>query len=157
MSDIMLAVSKLDGCLYAIGMVSGKIGEYSSGAILLDADNCKESIESAIRDYFPSDATFQNFIFENSDLGQLEQTVQSYLLRDILGQGGSYNEEALEARKKYVAFRIMDMVDCVIGDIYKPTVYKVSVKLGNPSSECIFFTVNFDARTLALQFIQPKT
>jgi hypothetical protein len=153
--DSMIAVSKLDGCLYGLSVICGGISEYSAGAMLLNSADDQDSIHSAIVEYFPAEANFGEFSFDCCEygLGDLERDIQRYLLNNILGENISDNSDKLIDRRKYISFRIMDMIDFVIGDYPNPKVYKINVEIKNSDSKCVFFAIAFNGHILALQFL----
>ncbi|MEW8073942.1 MAG: hypothetical protein AB2792_09960 [Candidatus Thiodiazotropha sp.] len=153
--DSMIAVSRLDGCLYGLSIICGGISEYSAGAMLLNSADDQDSIHSAIVNYFPAEANFGEFSFDccENGLGDLERDIQHYLLNNILGENVSDNADNIIDRRKYISFRIMDMVDLVIGDCPNPKVYKINAKINNSGSKCVFFAIAFNDHILALQFL----
>lgn len=154
--DGMIAVSRLDGCLYGLSTICGGISDYSAGAMLLNSADDQESIHSAIVDYFPVEANFGEFSFNccENGLGDLERDIQHYLLNNILGENVSDNTDRLIDRRKYISFRIMDMIDLVIGDCPNPKVFKINAKINNSDSKCVFFAIAFNGHILALQFLR---
>ena len=158
MMDRMIAVSRLDGCLYGLSTICGGISDYSAGAMLLDSVDDQGSIHSAIVDYFPAEANFGEFSFSccEKGLGDLERDIQRYLLNNILGENVFDNTDRLIDRRKYISFRIMDMIDLVIGDCQNPKVFKINAKINNSDSRCVFFAIVLNGRILVLQFLHNQ-
>ncbi len=154
MKDVQSNIARLDGYLYGLSSTCGAIGQYLSGAIFLNSKDTEEDIGSAIIDHFPTEAGYRNIDVNRIDAGLagLEMEIQSYLLVDTLNEEAC--DKALSDRRKYISFKIMDMIDMIICDAREPSVYRISADVCTLGSSCEFFAVFFNEGILLIQFLR---
>jgi hypothetical protein len=159
-----IKVARLDGYLNGILVFSGNINEYYAGALLIDNVNNKGVI-NVIKDYFSNscEITFINIIDSEMSLRKLESDIQNLIVNNVLGNGDSWiSSKVVLDRKKYISFKIMDMVDsliCESGGVYdynkELCSYKIEVKFADTSANFILFCISLDNYVLVLQFMSP--
>jgi len=156
--DNLLNVSKLNGYMEGVISFNGNIREYSSNAFLLNVGSNIGNIQESIASHFSPFAKIKKFNFNEikNDLTGLEKDIQNYLVVTPFGEESFPSEKKLIDWKKYISFRIMDIVDLIIGDYLKPVVYKVMVVFEESGTLSTFFCISFGEKTLVLQFLHNK-
>ena len=154
-------VARLDGYLTGITTLNGEINEYYAGVFLIKK-NCNENIESTLVKYYAHrcQIKFSNIKQMEKNLGSLELEIQPFIVENVLGYDElRFNSTTILKRKKYISFKILDMVDFLISDtLTTPShkanilVHKIEANLNDTNADYVFFCISFDKNILVLQF-----
>lgn len=157
MKEIELHTARLDGYLTAARAFCGRIREFAGSAFLLRDTDVDQSLEEMLRSFFLPHATY---IFTSNEeltggLGELETDIRQHLVCDLLGLSDKViDTQSISDRRKYLSFRIMDMVGEVLS---KPLTgvpvfrLKGGVSLDDISS--VFYCIRIDSGYLVMHFI----
>ncbi len=158
MSDTKFCVRTLDGYLSGVVAVSGEIREFSANVKLLEVGGSRDSIKVALEGLFTSEIKFLEFENLPGGLTDLELKIQPYLLHNAIGINNPKYLKALIDRRKYLSFRVMDLIDEVLNGNLETKVYKMTATFEASESTSIFFCISFGNQTLVLQFLSnnPK-
>ncbi len=162
--EMEINLARLDGYLTGIVALNGQINDYYAGAFFLN-DVDEETIESALTTYFAPNCQI-NFLNKRTEISlrKLESEIQGFIADNLLGENAyAIDATILSDRKKYIAFKIMDMIDFVISEnesASKPRVHehvhKIEAGFEDSSSNFTFFCISFCNQVLVLQFMKPS-
>jgi hypothetical protein len=145
------AVARLSGFLWAVSSFSGELREFESFSFSIPIKDKCTSVALQVNTYYSGQ---HEFSFEETDgasygLRQLEERIQNYLIRDK----NCVSPERVDNLRRYLAFRIMDMVDeTFAGDIGSLRVVELHENKRQSSDYAVFFGVLSDHLLLVLQF-----
>jgi hypothetical protein len=156
---MVIDVARLDGYLNGIVALNGKINEYYAGAFLFKKSS-NEKLETSLVNYYAPRCQIYFSNITESNLGEVELEIQDFIAENILGCNMQpFNSKDLFDRKKYISFKIMDMVNFLIsnpldepGHKVNILVHKVEANLNDTNADFIFFCISFDNNILVLQF-----
>jgi hypothetical protein len=158
--DIDANVARLDGYLNGIASLSGRIRGYSAYAYLLHRGVGNPPVERLLTDFFSPRVTF---VFDSIEalaggMRDLEQEIQRYLVRSVLGVSDNFFEDGVLAdRRKYLSFVVMDLIDPIVHAHGKATeVIRLVEKGEGTDTQSVFFCVLADEYFLVLQFNDNK-
>ena len=112
-SSLASTVGRLHGYLSGVVAVDGEIRQYTAEAFVVSGENSSDSPETMIRDFYAAQTDIQ---FSGSQklergLGDLERQLGGYLIRRPWGLvDQAIAQQLVEARRAFLAFRIMDMI-----------------------------------------------
>lgn len=152
-------LAQLDGYLNGIASISGNIREYSANAQLLNAPDDKKAIRSSIINFFSPEVTFKKIDIEKIKLGfaGLELDIQNYILDDVAEvQQSELGQRWLLDRRKYLSFRVMDLIYLITEYDTDRNIYKVAANFTDDNSTVIFYCIPFDGQILVLQFLHNQ-
>jgi len=162
--EMAIKLARLDGYLTGIVALNGQINDYYAGAFLLNVLN-EETIESALTTYFAPNCQI-NFLNKRTEISlrKLESEIQGFIADNLLGKKVDVIEATiLSDRKKYIAFKVMDMIDFVISENESASkssvhehVHKIEAGFEDSSSNFTFFCISFYDQVLVLQFMKPS-
>lgn len=110
-----LRASVLEGYLTCLSGIDGDIGEFHSSAFLLERFSEDASVD-LVNFLKPHASLSIKKVEKISGWGKyLETEIRSMILRKPLGSGHN-KEDILNDRKRYVSFRIMDMIGSIVND-----------------------------------------
>lgn len=147
---IEIEVARLDGFLSGIATLNGEIRDYSAFSRLLKLDEEVSSVEESLKKFFnwiPS-LKFSEIRHLTQGLRDLEVEIRIFLVRDV----AHISSERLSDIQRYLSFRVMDVIDGVVGNAKDIEVLKMTVDSDNSSSECVFFCVRIKKVVIFLQF-----
>ncbi|MDH3976843.1 MAG: hypothetical protein OEV42_21485 [Deltaproteobacteria bacterium] len=149
-------VARLDGYLAGVASVDGNIRSYSSFAYLIELND--DRFDHALSRYYSNQGklSFSYTKLLSEGLRTLEIELRNYILRDVLcmssNEGIIHFDKAIIDRKKYISFRVMDLVEEVIEYDKTRAIYKAEGKIEKSKSHCIFYGVQGAQCCLVLQF-----
>jgi hypothetical protein len=161
--DIAIEIARLDGYLAGVVVLNGQINDYYAGAFLLNVIK-NETLESALAAYFSPNCQIH---FTNKraeiDLRKLESEIQGFIADNLFGNKTEFIESTiLSDRRKYISFKIMDMIDFLISEnefspkpCIKEQVHKIEAEFEDTTSDFTFFCISFADKVLVLQFMKP--
>lgn len=154
--DNSCAVSHLGGFLCGIASVSGGIREFDSNAILIDCEGVKDKLEISLRGLFLPDAVFSNLSISllPSGLRELELDIQDHLYVNPVGN--KVSDFSFVDLRRFLSFRVMDMIDVIVEGYDNPIIHKVEAKSLGEGSFCLFYCASFGAHTLVMQFLHNE-
>lgn len=160
--EIEIQLAWLDGYLTGVVSLNGQINDYYAGAFLLNV-NEEETLESALAAYFAPNCQI-HFTNKRAEIswGQLESEIQGFIADNILSIKTEFFESTiLSNRKKYISFKVMDMIDIIISGnkcssepYVKEQIYRIEAKFEHRTSNSILYCIFFGAKVLALQFMK---
>ena len=148
---ICISLASLDGYLGGITSLSGGIRQYLSCAFMTERKN--SDVVAEVVDFYAPNFQLQCSTVElmPDGLKRLEMEIQPYLIQNLLGHHTQFELKVIEDRKRYLAFRIMDMIQDVLDYDYKNTeVYKFTAFFNDVNYT--FFSVACKNMNLNLQF-----
>lgn len=155
-SSLASTVGRLHGYLSGVVAVDGEIRQYTAEAFVVSGENSSDSPETMIRDFYAAQTDIQ---FSGSQklergLGDLERQLGGYLIRRPWGLvDQAITQQLVEARRAFLAFRIMDMIAGIAPEARNlSSVYKLEAGASGSPSQVTFFCVRIDAGFLVLQF-----
>jgi hypothetical protein len=153
-SDIAVGTAHLDGYVSGLAARDGDIREHTAGAFVVAESDPSDTPEKLIHDFYAAQTDFQFSGSQRleSGLRELEHQLCSYVIRRPMGLDGQ-GQQFVEDRRKYLAFRIMDMVDTIAPEAHGlRTVYKLESKGRATRSDVTFFCIKTTTGFLVLQF-----
>ncbi|QNM95497.1 hypothetical protein [Chitinimonas koreensis] len=150
-----IEVARLDGYIHGITELSGKIREHLGAAYLISRDDKNKNVTDLLIEHYAQQTQLE-FSSVNElpgGLGELEAELCDYLAVDVLGIAAGLSDEAILDRKKYLSFRVMDMLRIIrdhlgsCAGILKLERYNITYK-----TQCVYFGLLFDSALLVLQF-----
>jgi hypothetical protein len=155
-SNLAIDVARLAGYLSGVVAVDGGIREYTAGAFVVSGKNSSDSPEIMIANFYSAQTVFQ---FSSSQelergLGDLERQLGDYLIRRPSGLiEQTIAEQLVDARRAFLAFRIMDMISDMAPEARNlRSVHKLETGASDSRSQVTFFCVRIDVGFLVLQF-----
>jgi hypothetical protein len=155
-SDIALRVAHLDGYLSGLAAQDGDIRQYTAGAFVVAGNGSSVTPETLVRDFYAAQTDMQ---FSSSQklehgLADLDHQLRAYVIQSPWGLVGQTNSQQLvDDRRRYLTFRVMDMIDGLAPEAYGlRTVYKLESKGDDTRSQLTFFCIKVDGGFLVLQF-----
>ena len=154
--DLAARVERLAGYLSGLAAEDGDIRQYTASAFVVSGKNGSDSPEAIVHGFY---AAQTDFVFSSSQkleqgLGDLERQIGEYLIRKPWGLAEQMiAQEVVDNRRRFLAFRIMDMIDDIAPEAFKlRSVYKLESMHPGPVSQVTFFCVRIDSGFLVLQF-----
>jgi hypothetical protein len=148
-------LGRLSGFLYGVCASTNASREYSSSAYSVDLDLDGEfSLSALMNERYGGGANFlESSIFELPfGAASIEERSQEYLIQD-----SSIGVENLRIElRRYLAFRLMDMVEDFIGTGLRH-VPAFEMHGSTERTDVILFCIKQQARLLVLHFNRPKT
>lgn len=146
-----MRVSFLDGYLGGISSLNGGIRQYLACAFVTEHKD--RDVVAGVADFYAPDFQIQYSTAEllPGGLKELEKAIQSYLIQNLLGEHAQFESKQLEERKRYLAFKVIDLIDDVLdcdqknSEVFKFTGYSNNVYY-------TFFCVVYGDKILNLQF-----
>ena len=156
--NIEVSVARLDGLLTGIVSLNGKINDYYAGAFILQS-KCRDDLRIELEHYFQSRRKV-NISEHRSEISlkDLEQEIQKYIAENIFDAKNVFNSETLNDRKKYLSFKIMDMIDFIFINFKhipyaERKIIKLHAVMENFTSDLTFFCIPLmENSNLVLQF-----
>lgn len=149
-------VARLDGYIHGITELSGNIREHLGAAYLIWREDQQKSVADLLIAHYACQTQFDFLCVVKlpGGLADLEMELCNHLAVDILGFIGSPSDEAVLNRKKYLSFRVMDMLRIIIDQLGSCTaVFKLIDRYDlTYKTQCVFFGLLFDSALLVLQF-----
>lgn len=155
-SKLAISVAHLGGYLSGVVAVDGEIRQYTAGAFLIADVDSTDSPASTVRKFYAAQTDFQFSSVQKLERGlnDLEQQLGSYLIQKPWGLIDHIIPQTLvEARRAFLAFRIMDMISDIAPEARDSnSVHKLVTSASSATSEVTFFCVGIDGGLLVLQF-----
>jgi hypothetical protein len=155
-SNLEIVVARLAGYLSGVVAVDGDIRHYTAGAFVVSDERSADSPEAMIRDFYAEQTTFEFASSQKLEhgLGDLERQLGGYLIRRPWGSiEQSIPKKAIDDRRAFLAFRIMDMISDMAPEARNlRCVYKLETSASESDSRVTFFCVRIAAGFLVLQF-----
>jgi len=151
--DLQTLVAQLDGFLSGLASIDGRIRQFTAHAFPLQGGEIGP--QQQISEFYKGQANFEfhNGIKFDHGLKQVETEIQTFLLRDPFGSKIAINSEVVLERKRFLAFRILDLIDQISPETHDlNSVWKFEGKAHNSESICTFFCFKTNAGYLVLQF-----
>lgn len=146
-------VERLSGFLYGISTFSGNLRQYESFAYLIDLPNEFVLNGNLIKQYFRGQHEFSLGASEElqGGLKDVEIGIREYLIRDQ----GCVRSEMLQEMRRYVSFRVIDMIRDVFDSFGKrldASVSKIQDDDSSSPGRSTFFCIRSRGLLLVLQF-----
>jgi hypothetical protein len=155
-NDFAACVARLSGYLSGVVAMDGDIRQYTAEAFAVSAKESSDSPEAKIHSYYAAqiDLQFSSSKKLERGLRDLEHQLGAYLIRRSSGLvEHSIEQQLVDARRAFLAFRTMDMIDDIAPEARDlHTVYKLETSGSDASSLVTFFAVRIDPGLLVLQF-----
>jgi hypothetical protein len=155
-TSLAVAVAHLSGYLNGVVAVDGDIRHYTAGAFVIPDENGISSPEASIRDSYGEQTTFEFASSQKLERGlsDLELELGGYLMRRPCGSiEPAIPQQVVDARRAFVAFRIMDMISGIAPEARDlRSVYKLETSSSGSDSRVTFFCVRVAMGFLVLQF-----
>lgn len=148
-------VARLDGFMAALAEIDGAIRDFSSFVYLASPVDSANEISITLVKIFESRTNLSIDRVEELDRGlrDLELELREYILRDSTRESHSHFErDALSDRRKYLSFRIMDMIADILGGERSIRVFKAHGTYDKSKSKSEFFCVQSRQTLLVIQF-----
>ncbi len=149
--EIYMRVSFLDGYLGGVSSLNGGIRQYLACAFITEHKD--KDVVAGVADFYAPDFQLQYSAAEllTEGLKELEEEIQSHLIQNLLGEHARFGSKQVEERKRYLAFKVMDLIDDVLGCGHKNSeIFKFT---GYSNDVCYtFFCIVCGDKTLNLQF-----
>lgn len=142
-------VGRISGFLYGISALNGALREYEGSAYYIEARSEDLDIGEAINTFFKGQHEFQFSSCEKlgDGLGELEKRIARYILPDISIKA----KPDIERLGRYLAFRLMDMIDDFFEQLPGTTdVFQLEDNDG--ANKSTFFVVVSSEHSLVMQF-----
>lgn len=149
-------VARLGGYLAGLTSIDGNIRSYSAFAYLIKHDD--RSFDDALSHFYSAqvELSFAYVSLLTNGLRDLESEVRDFILRDAFflshKEKRMNSDKALIDRKKYISFRVMELISQVIEYSKNRKVYKAEKSLNNPGSRIVYYGVLSDQFYLVIQF-----
>lgn len=149
-------IARLDGFLSGISSLDGSIRSYSSFAYSIEPNG--DSFDQALIRFFSDQGNLFFSSVESLENGfrDLELEIRNFVLRDIFcfhqKQQDKTIKNEISSRKKYVSFRLMDIISQIFETRDQYKTYKAEGQLDNSNTLCVFFGVVSKDLCLVLQF-----
>jgi hypothetical protein len=150
-------VARLDGYIHGITELNGRIREHLGSAYLISRQDQRMNAAELLVAHFSSqtELVFSSITQFSKGLSDLEKELDNYLAVDVLDCEQFISSEVISDRKKYLAFRVMDMLDVIgrdLGDCISAT--KLIARYNEEyKSQSVFFGFLFEGALLVLQFL----
>ncbi|MEJ2653241.1 MAG: hypothetical protein P8173_16035 [Gammaproteobacteria bacterium] len=153
LNSMKIYVSWLDGYLNALSALDGNIRDVFASAFLMEHGD-KGAVD-AVTHYFLPEADFQ--CAQSEVIVDWMRYMEEVLVNLILNNpfGGSVAESDLKERKRYVAFRIIEVIDFLVSDFPHTDLHDIQGKFEDSTDVCRFFVISLGEQYLVLQFVRP--
>jgi hypothetical protein len=154
--DLAVKVARLAGYLSGLAAEDGDIRQYTASAFVVAGKDSVDSPEAMVHDFYAAqtDLRFSSSQKLERGLGDLERQIGGFLIRKPWGLAeNTIAQEVIDNRRRFLAFRIMDMIDDISPEAFKlRNVYKLESMQPGPVSQVSFFCVQIKSGFLVLQF-----
>jgi hypothetical protein len=154
--DLIAHVARLAGYLSGLAAEDGNIRQYTASAFLVSGHDSSDSPEVMIHDHYAAQTDFRFSSSQRLERGLADLDSQLYgcVVRRPLGvPEHTIAHELIADRRRFVVFRIMDMIGDIAPEAYKlAEVHKLESIHPGPVSQVTFFCVRINSGFLVLQF-----
>ena len=149
MNKTEIEVARLDGFLFGTTLFSGRVRDYSANSYLIKLGEFS-SVESSLINFFSDQAklVISNVKYLKNGVGELEREIENYIIRDTY----NVNRDNLTSLRKYLSFRIMDLIDDILDRNWNVDVLKMDGIFDSSESISIFFCIQMKDAIFVLQF-----
>ena len=154
--DLIAHVARLAGYLNGLAAEDGDIRQYTASAFLVSSQGGSDSPELLILSHYAAqtDLRFSSSQRLERGLTDLDSQLYECVIRRPFGvPEHTIAHELIADRRRFVVFRIMDMIDGLAPEAYKlREVHKLESIHPAPVSQITFFCVRISSGFLVLQF-----
>lgn len=151
-----IEVARLDGYIHGITELSGKIREHLGAAYLIPRSDQSMSAADLLISHYARQTQFDFASIVQLPGGEadLEAELCDYIVINVLGSVDCPSHEAVLDRKKYLSFRMMDMLETICNQLGScVSAFKLIAKYDfTYKTQSVFFGLMFDSALLVLQF-----
>lgn len=142
-------IARLDGYLSGLAALNGEIRDYTSFCYQVQVAG-GVSIERALQLYYhrQPDLRFSSIRRLDRGMRDLETQLGVYLVRSP----PESSQSELDNLRRFLAFRVLDKLSDIVGDLRQPEVLELTAPGDASSSDCVFFCVCTDDFAVVLQF-----
>jgi hypothetical protein len=154
--DLIVHVARLAGYLSGLAADNGNIRQYTASAFLVSGQGGSNSPEVMIHKRYAAQTDFRFSSSQKLDRGltDLDSQLYGFVIQRPFGvPENTIAPEVIADRRRFVVFRIMDMIGDIAPEAYKlREVYKLESIHPGPVSQVTFFCVRINSGFLVLQF-----
>ena len=147
---VQVEVARLDGLLAGSAAASGRLGDYSAFAYVIELGDECGSIEKGIKAHYSwlPEMEFSQIVRLERGLRDLETGIRPFLVR---GRDGA-DSGALVGLQKLMSFRVMEIVSVATDEALDLPVYKLISVGAALESSCVFFCLRLEGIGIVMQF-----
>ncbi len=146
-------VARLDGFLSGLAAVSGSIRDYTAFSYLIDVVGGDSYVEESIKNHFQWYPSLHISHARKLERGIYGLEVE---IREFLVSEGAFVSENANDLRKFLSYRVMEMIENVVGDEHVYEVVRADAAAMEFCSEAVYFCIRFGDKMLVMQFNDDK-